>query len=86
MGPLWGVDLPRTAGEQYRAGVAVPAGDLQPGDLVFFDAEGYASHVGVYIGNGRFVQAETTGTVVHITSLSQPYWANSFIGARRIYN
>lgn len=83
---LVGIDLPRTASEQFHAGVPVPAGDLQPGDLVFFDTDGYASHVGVYIGNGKFVQAETSGTVVHITSLSQPYWANSFIGARRIYN
>ncbi|MDA8344061.1 MAG: NlpC/P60 family protein [Thermaerobacter sp.] len=81
-----GVNLPRTASEQYGVGVPVPAGDLQPGDLVFFNTDGYASHVGIYIGNGQFVQAETTGTVVHLTTLSEPYWANSYIGARRIYN
>ncbi len=80
-----GVTLPRTASGQWQSGVAVPAGDLQPGDLVFFNTQGYASHVGIYIGNGQFVQAETWGTVVHVTSLSTSYWADSYLGARRIY-
>jgi peptidoglycan endopeptidase LytE len=80
-----GVTIPRTSSAQYQAGVAVPAGDLQPGDLVFFNTEGYASHVGIYIGNGEFVQAENWGTVVHVSSMSKPYWADSYIGARRIY-
>ena len=82
---LLGLNVPRTASAQYQAGAPVPAGDLQPGDLVFFNTEGYASHVGIYIGNGEFVQAENWGTVVQITSLSSPYWASTFIGARRLY-
>ncbi len=82
---LVGLDVPRTASQQFQAGVSVPAGDLQPGDLGFYDTQGYASHVGIYIGNGQFVQAEHPGTVVHVSDLSNPYWANSFIGARRLY-
>lgn len=86
LGHLLGVDLPRTASEQYMTGTAIPENELQPGDLVFFDTEGYASHVGIYMGNDEFIQAETWGTVTHYSSLSDAYWAAHYIGARRIYN
>jgi cell wall-associated NlpC family hydrolase len=61
-------------------GVPVARSDLQPGDLVFFDGLG---HVGIYIGNGEFIHAPHTGTVVQISSLSGWYAAN-YDGARRI--
>jgi cell wall-associated NlpC family hydrolase len=53
---------------------------IQPGDLVFFDGLG---HVGIYIGNGQFVHAPHTGTVVQIASLSG-YYASALVGARRV--
>ena len=80
-----GVTLPRTASGQYETGTPIPENELEPGDLVFFDTEGYASHVGIYMGNGEFIQAETWGTVTHYSNLSDPYWADTYLGGRRIY-
>ena len=82
---LLGVTLPRTASGQYETGTAVSRDDLLPGDLVFFDTEGYASHVGIYVGGGDFIQAETSGTSVMYTSLDSGYWADTYLGARRIF-
>lgn len=79
-----GVDLPRTSSEQYQYGVAVPPADLEPGDLVFFDTDFFASHVGIYEGNGMFAHAENFGTVTQLTSLHDPYWSSRYIGAKRI--
>jgi cell wall-associated NlpC family hydrolase len=75
-----GVSLPHYTGAQWGMGVPVARSDLQPGDLVFFDGLG---HVGIYIGNGEFIHAPHTGTVVQISSLSGWYAAN-YDGARRI--
>jgi len=85
LGQVLGVNLPRTSSAQYDVGTPIPENELQPGDLVFFDTEGYASHVGIYMGNDEFIQAETWGTVTHYSNLSDPYWANTYLGARRIY-
>lgn len=79
-----GVDLPRTSSEQFHYGVAVPRGDLEPGDLVFFNTDFFASHVGIYEGDGMFAHAENFGTVTQLTSLSDPYWSSRYIGAKRI--
>jgi LysM repeat protein len=81
---LVGVDLPRTSQAQYLAGSPVPPGDLAPGDLVFFDTYGWASHVGIYIGDGEFVSAPGAGATVSVASLDGGYWGAHFIGARRI--
>lgn len=81
---LLGVDLPRTSSAQFQVGMSVPRADLQPGDLVFFDTEFYASHVGIYEGNGMFAQAENWGTVTMLSSLDNPYWSSHYIGAKRI--
>jgi cell wall-associated NlpC family hydrolase len=75
-----GVSLPHYTGAQWNAGVPVSRGDLQPGDLVFFDGLG---HVGIYIGGGQFIHAPHTGTVVQISSLSG-WYAATYVGARRI--
>ena len=75
-----GIQLPHYAAAQYGFGVPVPRADLQPGDLVFFDALG---HVGIYIGGNQFVHAPETGDVVKISSLTGWYAAN-YVGARRI--
>ena len=60
---LNGYDLPRTSREQFAAGDPIPADDLQPADLVFFTApaKGSVSHVGLYIGDGRFIHAPGRG-------------------------
>jgi cell wall-associated NlpC family hydrolase len=76
-----GVDLPHYSGAQYGYGTAVPRDQLQPGDLVFFDGLG---HVGIYIGNNEFVHAPHTGDVVKISSLSESWYAATYVGARRI--
>ena len=75
-----GVSLPHYTGAQWNMGVPVARGDLQPGDLVFFDGLG---HVGIYIGGGQFIHAPHTGTVVQISSLSG-WYAATYVGARRI--
>jgi peptidoglycan DL-endopeptidase CwlO len=74
-----GITLPHYAAAQYSLGVAVPRDQLQPGDLVFFDA---LDHVGIYIGGGEFVHAPHTGDVVKITSLAS--YGPGYVGARRI--
>jgi len=76
-----GVSLPHYAAAQYTYGDPVAVGDLQPGDLVFFDS---LSHVGIYIGNGQYVDAPETGSFVRIDSMSDPWAVANFVGARRI--
>ncbi len=82
-----GVALPRTAQEQaLAAGLAEVATDaLQPGDLVFFNTlRRPYSHVGIYVGGGRFVHAPRPGADVRVESLRTSYWAPRFDGARRV--
>jgi cell wall-associated NlpC family hydrolase len=76
-----GVSLPHSSYAQWGMGVPVSRDQLEPGDLVFFDGLG---HVGMYIGGDQFVQAPHTGTVVQVTSMEDPYYAASYVGARRI--
>ncbi|MDO5059108.1 MAG: C40 family peptidase [Neisseria sp.] len=79
------VNLPRTAAEQSKMGVAVSRSDLQPGDMVFFNTSGRrVSHVGLYIGGNRFIHAPRTGKTIEITSLGNRYWSARFVGARRV--
>jgi cell wall-associated NlpC family hydrolase len=81
-----GIPLPRTAEAQASApGLRpVPQQHLAPGDLVFFDTLRRAfSHVGIYVGDGRFVHAPRTGAQVRIENMRSSYWASRFSGARR---
>jgi peptidoglycan DL-endopeptidase CwlO len=75
-----GVSLPHNAAAQFGYGSPVSLGDLQPGDLVFFDGLG---HVGLYIGGGSFIHAPHTGDVVKISSLTG-WYASTFVGGRRL--
>lgn len=80
-----GVTLPRIAADQFTAGAPIALADLHPGDLVFFqDSTAYINHVGLYAGNGQFLHAPHTGDVIRYSSLSEPYYAQSFAGARRV--
>ena len=77
--------FPRTTEEQAAVGVEIPKRDLSPGDLVFFNTTGRSnSHVGVYLGERRFLHAPTARGVVRIESLDQRYWAIRFNQARRL--
>lgn len=80
-----GISLPRTAREQFaRSGPSVAADQLQAGDLVFFEQSRRGiDHVGIYVGEGRFVHAPSRGGRVRIDALSLPHWQRSFEGARR---
>ncbi len=79
------VNLPRTSAEQARMGVGVSRSELQPGDMVFFrTSRGRISHVGLYIGNNRFIHAPRTGKSIEITSLSNKYWNSRYALARRV--
>jgi hypothetical protein len=80
-----GVDLPRVVREQVRVGRSVDPQRLHPGDLVFFNLTGdRASHVGIYVGEGRFVHAPRTGQPVRTDELSDPYWRQRWSATRRI--
>jgi len=80
-----GIALPRTAREQARVGETVAIDKLQPGDLVFFNTRRFQfSHVGLYLGENRFIHAPSRGGAVEVVSLEQKYWQKAFNGARRI--
>lgn len=82
-----GISLPRTAREQARVGQSVQIDKLQPGDLVFFNTRRFQfSHVGLYIGDNRFIHAPSRGGSVEVVSLEQRYWQKAFNGARRVVN
>ncbi len=78
-------DLPRSAREQFEEGAAVEKANLSPGDLVFFRTYAqYPSHVGIYLGNNRFVHASSRERKVTIDSLETPYYVKRYIGAKRL--
>jgi peptidoglycan DL-endopeptidase CwlO len=80
-----GAHLPRETREQFLLGAAVPVGQQQPGDLVFFSttAPG-ASHVGIAVGGDQFVHAPSSRGVVRIESMTLPYWSRRLVGIRRL--
>jgi murein DD-endopeptidase len=80
-----GVNLPRETQAQRREGQVVRANELRRGDLVFFDQEGKkSSHVGIYVGQGRFVHAPSSGGRVRAEDLHAAYWRTHFVEARRL--
>lgn len=80
-----GISLPRTAREQARVGQSVAIDKLQPGDLVFFNTRRFQfSHVGLYVGDNRFIHAPSRGGSVEVVNLDQRYWQKAFNGARRV--
>lgn len=80
-----GLDLPRTAAQMATVGDKVDRQELKPGDLVFFNTMRRAfSHVGIYLGEGRFVHAPSSGGRVRVENMDIRYWANRFNGGRRL--
>lgn len=77
--------LPRTSGAlaQYQGPVVDPT-RLNTGDLVFFGTNGSVSHVGIYVGDGRFVHAPSTGGTVRMDRLDGPYWVSHYTGSKQI--
>jgi len=81
----WGSNLPRTAAELSHVGKPVDAKDLQPGDLVFYNTlkRGF-SHVGIYLGENKFIHSPSAGGQVRVESMTVDYWKKRFNGARRM--
>jgi len=82
------IHMPRTANEMFHLRDAAPIkkDDLESGDLVFFHItnRGAADHVGVYLGNGRFIESPRTGQDIRISYLNEDYWRGHYVGARRV--
>ncbi|SAK61783.1 NLP/P60 family lipoprotein [Caballeronia calidae] len=79
------VNLPRTTAEMSSRGDSVEPDEIATGDLVFFNTTGRPhSHVGIYVGKLRFVNAPSTGGTVRLDYLTNPYWAKRFDGIRRV--
>jgi len=77
--------LPRTTQYLSRVGIKIDSRELRPGDLVFFNTQGHRnSHVGIYLGDQRFIHAPSSGGTVRIDSLRGRYWQRRFDGARRV--
>ena len=81
----WNIRLPRNTSAQSKAGMPVSLAELQAGDLVFYDTlKRPYSHVGIYLGDGKFVHAPKSGAQVRVESLKSSYWTQRYNGARRI--
>jgi cell wall-associated NlpC family hydrolase len=78
-----GVVAPRTTGGLIDWGTSIPAPSLRTGDLVVFVQNGRANHAGIYVGEGRFVHAPSTGGTVRLDSLNSSYWAKQQVSYRR---
>jgi cell wall-associated NlpC family hydrolase len=80
-----GLILPRAAAQQAAATQKIDKAELQPGDLVFFNTMRRAfSHVGIYVGNGKFIHSPKPGAEVRVEDMGIAYWSRRFDGARRV--
>jgi len=80
---VFGLVLPRTARDQYANCIKLDKGEMQQGDLIFFNTRGGISHVGLYLGNGYFTHASTSIGVT-ISNLSETYWSKKFVSGGRL--
>lgn len=79
-----GAILPGNSASQFDSGTSVARNDMKAGDLVFFRTRGKrVSHVGIYLGDNRFIHSPSTGKRVSVSNLDETYWARRFAGARR---
>ena len=80
-----GIRAPHSSRQLYRLGKGVPVDELRPGDLVFFNTRGRGiSHVGIYMGDGKFVHASSSGGKVEVDRLDTGYYQKRLVGARRV--
>ncbi len=83
-----GISIPRRAIAQSKHGKRISRSELKPGDLVFFDTskrrKGYVNHVGIYLGDNKFIHASSAKKKVVITSLGKPFYSQRYKGARRV--
>ena len=80
-----GLVLPRSAAQQAAATQTIDLSELRPGDLVFFNTMRQAfSHVGIYVGNGKFIHSPKPGAEVRVEDMGMAYWARRCDGARRV--
>jgi cell wall-associated NlpC family hydrolase len=80
-----GFSMPRTSRAISRVGKPISQSELRPGDLVFYNTSHASfSHVGIYVGDGKFVHSPRTGESVHTEQMQLSYWAKRYDGARRI--
>ena len=83
---LCGLSIPRTSRDQFTAGDLVIKENLKDGDLVFFGASVDAiNHVGIYVGNGKFVHAPRRGEEIRVSEVNESYFERRFVGARRYF-
>ncbi len=80
-----GLNVPRTTGQLWSAAKPVEPQDLAAGDVLFFSIEGKMSHVGMYLGERRFVHAPQSGRSVSVASLDAPFYRSALIRAGRLY-
>jgi len=84
----FGITMPRTSKEQANKGVTVKKSELKPGDLMFFDTNGsnngVVSHVGIYIGNGKFIHASNPRSNVKITNVNDSFYTKAYIKSKRV--
>lgn len=81
-----GVKVPRTTDAQRKATQPISSSKLQKGDLLFFNERGIrSSHVAIYLGDGTFVHAPSSGKRVRVDRLADPYWKKSFAGGGRFF-
>jgi cell wall-associated NlpC family hydrolase len=79
-----GVSIPRTSQAQFKAARKISIAQADPGDLVFFQDQAKLSHVGIYLGNGRFVHAPASGRTVSVASLTAPYCQRHLVAVGRL--
>lgn len=79
-----GLSIPRTSQAQFKAARKISIAQADPGDLVFFQDQAKLSHVGIYLGNGRFVHAPASGRSVSVASLTAPYYQRHLVAVGRL--
>ena len=82
---LCGINIPRTSAEQFKVGQPIPQEELVDGDLVFFGHNNQVSHVGIYIGQGKFVHAPKRNDEIKVAELAHPGTTKKYLGARRYF-
>ncbi|NNC63458.1 MAG: C40 family peptidase [Gammaproteobacteria bacterium] len=79
-----GVPVPRTSTDQFRAARKISLADAEPGDVVFFQDQEKLSHVGIYLGQGRFIHAPSSGRTVSVASIDSPYYQEHLVAVGRL--